>query len=226
MIISYDFGHGCGNDRGASGYLNEEKVIREYAPIAIKILESYGHKCVNCTPSGNMTLMQSLSYRTTHANASKSQLHICFHVNAFRTTSSAMGSEIEVASANGTKYGNAVLKQIVALGFKSRGIKYPSLYVTNHTNMVSFLIEPFFCDSKADCNLYNAQKLGLAVAKGVLSLIGGTAPKVVTKPVVVVKSNTGKIYRVVCGAYADEANADVQKAKLKVKGFESFIEIK
>lgn len=90
-----------------SGYVNEEVEIRKYAPYCIAELERYGHTCVNCTPSGNITLIQSLSYRTTHAN--------------------------------GAKYGNAVLKQIVALGFKNRGIKYPSLYVTNLTNMTAFL---------------------------------------------------------------------------------------
>lgn len=48
MIICWDYGHGTGQDREASGFLNEENVIREYAPIRIKELEKYGHKCVNC----------------------------------------------------------------------------------------------------------------------------------------------------------------------------------
>lgn len=172
MIISYDFGHGTGQDRGASGIVNEEVEIRKYAPVAIQILEQEGHKCIDCTPTQpQMTLMESLSYRVQKANSSGSQLHLCFHVNAF--TGSAHGAEIEVASDAGEKIAVPVLDEIVALGFTNRGIKRPSLYVTRNTNMVAILIEPFFCDSKQDCDIYNPEALGNAIAKGVLKAIGG-----------------------------------------------------
>lgn len=174
MLISFDLGHGVGQDVGADGYVNEEREIRKYGPIVVNELMRRGHRLINCTPTNaSMGLNESLAYRTTKANASKSQLHICFHVNAFKSTSSAMGAEIEVASDAGAKYGQSVLNEICKLGFKNRGIKRPPLYVTRHTNAVAILIEPFFVDSKADVALYNCNTLGDAIAKGIINIIGG-----------------------------------------------------
>ena len=175
MIISYDYGHGTGNDRGASGKVIEDVEIRKYGPVCVNELMRRGHTLINCTPSGNMTLQQSLSYRVDKANSSGSQLHLCFHVNAFKTTKDAMGAECEVASDTGAKYGESILKEIVKLGFINRGVKRPQLYVTGHTKAVAILIEPFFCDSAADVKLYNPNTLGLAIAKGITNIIGGNA---------------------------------------------------
>lgn len=174
MIISYDFGHmEGGQDTSANGIVYEYAEIRKYAPVCIATLEKAGHTCINCTPpDGNgMSLMDSLSYRVNKANASGSQLHICFHVNAFN--GSAHGAEIEVDSDNGVKYATPVLDEICKLGFTRRGINRPSLYVTRHTNMPAILIEPFFCDSQVDINLYNPTTLGNAIAKGILTTVGG-----------------------------------------------------
>ncbi|MBZ9615277.1 N-acetylmuramoyl-L-alanine amidase [Clostridium estertheticum] len=174
-IISWDEGHGTGQDRGAEGFLNEEKVIREYAPICIAELQRHGHTLINCNPpNAPMTVNESLAYRSKHANDSGSILHLCFHVDAY-DDASANGAEIEVGSTNGAKYGQSVLNEIVKLGFASRGVKTPSLWMTgSKVNAVSILIEPFFCTNKADCNLYNKTSLGLACAKGILNIIGGT----------------------------------------------------
>ena len=172
-IISYDYGHGVGQDRGAEGIVNEEVEIRRYAPECISKLEQSGHTCVNCTPTDmGMNLQQSLSYRTDKANASGSVLHICFHVDAFQHTANPMGAEIEVASDNGARYGQAVLTEVCKLGFINRGIKYPNLWVTKNTNMTACLIEPFFVDSEADVALYNPQTLGEAIANGVINILG------------------------------------------------------
>ncbi|MBU3143959.1 N-acetylmuramoyl-L-alanine amidase [Clostridium sp. CF012] len=183
MIISYDYRHGTGNDRGASGYVIEETVVREYGNICVNELIRNGHTLVNCTPSGNMTLQESLSYRVKKSDASGAALHLCFHANAFKSTNDAMGSEMEVASDAGAKYGQSILTEVCKLGFKSRGVKRPSLYVTGHTKAICVLLEPFFVDSKADCNLYNPNSMGFAIAKGVIHIIGGTV-KVETKPII------------------------------------------
>lgn len=173
MVITYDYGHGTGQDRGAEGYLNEEKEIRTYAPYCINALMRAGYKCVNCTPTQvGMSLQESLSYRTNQANASGSSLHLCFHVNA----GGGQGAEIEIAqnaSSTSARVAESVLSQIVSLGFNNRGIKNPRLWVTDHTNMPAILIEPFFCDTKSDCNRYNPEALGNAIARGVISAIGG-----------------------------------------------------
>lgn len=174
MKISYDFGHmEGGQDTSANGILYEYAEIRKYAPVCIATLEKAGHQCIDCTPpdDSGMSVMESLAYRVNKANESGSQLHICFHVNAF--DGSAHGAEIEVASDNGEKHAVSVLSEIVALGFTKRGINRPSLYVTKHTNMTAILIEPFFCDSQIDVNLYEPTALGNAIAKGIIATIGG-----------------------------------------------------
>ena len=172
MVISFDYGHGTGQDRGANGIVNEEKEIRKYAPIVINELMRKGHKLIDCTPkTPNMGLSESLVYRVNKANTSGSQLHICFHINAFNKL--AHGAEIEVASDTGEKYAQSILKEIIKLGFTNRGVKRPSLYVTKHTNMPCVLIEPFFCDSPIDCKLYNPNTLGSAIAKGIVNIVGG-----------------------------------------------------
>ncbi|MBW9170794.1 N-acetylmuramoyl-L-alanine amidase [Clostridium estertheticum] len=184
-IISWDEGHGTGDDVGADGFVNEEKVIREYAPIVIAELERHGHTCINCTPPSNtsMTVNQSLAYRTLHSNNSGSILHLCFHVNAYDDVS-AHGAEIEYASSTGAKYATSVLTEICKLGFTNRGIKNPRLWMTYQLSAVSILIEPFFCTNSNDCNLYNKTTLGLAIAKGILNIIGGTITvSPVVKPV-------------------------------------------
>lgn len=182
MIISYDFGHmEGGKDISANGIVYEYAEIRKYAPVCIAALEGAGHQCINCTPpdGSGMSVMDSLAYRVNKANESGSQLHICFHVNAF--DGSAHGAEIEVASDNGEKYAIAVLNEIVALGLTKRGINRPSLYVTKHTNMPAILIEPFFCDSQIDVNLYDPTILGNAIAKGIIATVGGSYSSVETQ---------------------------------------------
>lgn len=174
MIISYEYGHmEGGQDTSANGIIYEYAAIRKYAPVCIDVLQRAGNTCINCTPpdGSGMSLGESLAYRTQKANSSDSQLHICFHANAFDGT--AHGAEVEVASDTGEKYGTAILDEICKLGFTRRGINRPNLYVTKHTDMAAVLIEPFFCDSQTDCNIYNPVSLGNAIAKGILNVIGG-----------------------------------------------------
>jgi N-acetylmuramoyl-L-alanine amidase len=170
MIITYDFGHGTGGDRGASGYRNEEKDCREYGALVIQKLKKLGHTCYECTPPASpaLTLGQSLAYRVNKANSTGSQLHICMHVNAFQTDK-ATGCEVEYASAAGQTYAAKVSAEIAtALGLTNRGAKsQPGLYVLKYTNMTAILIEPFFCDNRADCAKYDPEKLATAIVKGI-----------------------------------------------------------
>lgn len=177
MIISYDYGHmEQGQDGSANGIVYEYAEVRKYGAIVVNELMRQGHELINCTPpNGPMTLSDSLAYRVNKANDSGSQLHLCFHINAFN--GQGHGAEVEVASDNSANYGQSILNEIVKLGFTDRGINRPNLYVTKNTNMPCVLIEPFFCDNQADVNLYNCNTLGLAIAKGVINIIGGNAPK-------------------------------------------------
>jgi len=85
MKISYDYGHSeGGQDSSANGIVYEYAEIRKYGAVVVNELLRQGHELINCTPAnGPQTLMESLDYRVSKANASGSQLHLCFHANAF-----------------------------------------------------------------------------------------------------------------------------------------------
>lgn len=232
MKISVDFGHGSGADRGAEGYLNEEEVIREYGPIVITGLQKLGHIVLNCTPTqAGLTLGQSLAYRVNMSNNFKADIHLCLHVNAF-STDKAQGCEVEYISANAKVYADKINAQIAILGFTNRGsVSRPNLYVLKYTKAIAILVEPFFCDTKSDCNKYSAVKLANAIVKGVTgkdipvpAVTTITKPIVVAKPVVVIPKvvSSGKTYRVITGSFSDEVNADARIKELESKGFESF----
>lgn len=179
-VVSYDYGHMLGGEDTSA--LGEYSGIRTYGPVTVNELMRQGHELINCTPpNGPMTLMQSLNYRVNKANESGSVLHICFHENAFDGV--VHGSEVFVASDAGAKYGNSILDEICKLGFENRGVKRDNLYVTKNTNMVCVLIEPLFCDNPSDVAMSSPLLIGLAIAKGVVNIIGGNANPVVKEVV-------------------------------------------
>ena len=182
MVITYDFGHGTGQDRGAEGYRNEEHDCREYGALVIKKLQQLGHTCYDCTPPASpaLTLGQSLAYRVNKANSIGSQLHLCFHVNAYETDV-ATGCEVEYVSASGKTYADRIWPEMVnLLGVPKHGegSEYrPNLYILKYTNMPAILIEPFFCDNKNDCNKYDPEKLAIAIVKGITGQTVSSQPQ-------------------------------------------------
>ena len=230
MRIAIDLGHTLsGGDTGARGYLIETNVNRQYGSLVIAGLQKLGHTVCNVTPTqSGLSLAQSLAYRVNKSNAFKAELFISCHVNAFQTDK-AHGCEVEYISASGKVYADRVCTQMAALGYTKRGsISRPGLYVLKHTNAIAILVEPFFCDTKTDCNKYNVAKLANAIVKGITGKdIPGAVvvkPVVVTKPVTVIPKvvTNGRTYRVVTGSFSDEKNADARILALKAKGFDSF----
>jgi len=229
MRIAVDLGHTLnGGDIGANGYLKETSINREYGPLLMAGLRKLGHTVTDVTPTQNgLTLAQSLAYRVNKSNAFKADLFISCHVNAFKTDA-ANGCEAEYISAKAKVYADKINAQMAILGYKNRGsISRPNLYVLKYTNATAILIEPFFCDTKSDCNKYNAQKLANAIVKGITGkdIPGAIVTPVITKPMSVPTKATvtsDKTYRVITGSFTSEVNADVRIAELKAKGFESF----
>ncbi|WP_051542183.1 N-acetylmuramoyl-L-alanine amidase [Clostridium lundense] len=182
MKIAIDFGHGTGEDRGAEGYLNEEKAIREYGELVIDGLKLLGHTVINVTPAtANLSLGQSLAYRVNAANNYKTDLFISLHVNAFRKDK-ARGCEVEYISDAGKGYADKICTEISKLGFVNRGSqKRTNLYVLKYTSMIAILVEPFFCDNREDCNLYSPKKLANAIIKGITGVDVYTEEENVTR---------------------------------------------
>lgn len=121
-------------------------------------LSAEGHSVVNCTPTSASNLDDSLQKRVDKANKNEVNIFVSIHFNKFTDTTKPMGTEVYALSNAAVGIGKPVLDNLVALGFKDRGIKSAAFYVLKNTTMPAILIEVCFLDSKADMDLY--QKLG------------------------------------------------------------------
>ena len=169
MKIAFDLGHGMmsGRDRGADGFILEETIINDVGSFVVAKLRALGHEVIETRPTQADTIMDSLSQRVNKANDNNVDLFVCLHANA----GGGQGTEVFTYEGKELEQARNVLNNIVALGFRNRGIKGESLYVTNHTNADSFLIEVCFVDTQSDVDLYNslgAEVIADAIVKGIV----------------------------------------------------------
>lgn len=119
-----------------------------------------------------------------------------------------------------------VLAEIVKLGQNSRGAKTRKgsdgrdwYGFIRETRAPACIVECCFVDNKADLAAVDTaaerKAMGVAIAKGLLKTLGIEYKAPV--------ANTGKLYRVQVGAYADPANAERMKQKLQAAGFDAII---
>ena len=170
MKIAVDLGHGVGSDRGAEGYILEETIINEVGSKVIAKLRALGHTVIETRPSSCSGLTNSLSQRCEKANNNNCDIFLSIHANA----GGGVGTEIFTYKGREVDWARRILNNVVALGFRNRGIKGNSLYVTNHTSMTSALLEVCFVDTQSDVNLYKSigsEKIADAIVKG---LVGTT----------------------------------------------------
>ena len=168
--IGIDLGHGVGSDRGAEGYILEETIINEVGSKVIAKLRALGHTVIETRPSSCSGLTNSLSQRCEKANNNNCDIFLSIHANA----GGGVGTEIFTYKGREVDWARRILNNIVALGFRNRGIKGNSLYVTNQTSMTSALLEVCFVDTQSDVNLYKSigsEKIADAIVKG---LVGTT----------------------------------------------------
>ena len=106
-------------------------------------------------------------------NSNQVDVFVSIHLNkAFKTTvNRAVGTEVFAVSGTGRAIANSVLKEIVDLGFKNRGVKSANFFVLKNTSMPAILIECCFLDSSVDMALFDAEKMAEAIKVG---LIGDT----------------------------------------------------
>lgn len=173
----------------------------------------------------------SLKARTDKANAWKADVLVSIHQNANTGKwGSWGGTETYIApnaSAKSKELANAVQKELVAaLGLRNRGVKSSNLHMVRESKMPAILTEGAFMDSTTDiATLRSEAKLkaqGVAIARGIIAvykpkLKPTTTPKPTPAP------STGTKYRVVVGTFGNRDNANAQVAKLKAKGFDSFL---
>ena len=166
MKISIDLGHGVGQDRGAVGVIAEETIINDVGRIVINKLRALGHEVVEVRPSYATTLRDSLSRRCATANANNCDINLSIHANA----GGGVGTEIFTYKGREVSWARNIVNNISALGFRNRGLKGDSLYMTNNTSMPSALVEICFVDTKSDVELYlrvGAEKVADAIVKGI-----------------------------------------------------------
>ena len=170
-----------------------------------------------------------LAEEIKECKAFKPDLAIDIHNNA------GGGDGVEVFHSKGytgdDKFAKNVLDEIVAIGQNSRGLKTRLLadgkrdyfgfirQINESLKIPSILVECAFVDNKNDIKIIDTlaeqQKMGVAIAKGILKTLGITykAPT----------QTTGKIYKVQVGAYSVKANAEAMQKKLKALGIDAVI---
>jgi len=218
---------------GANALVNEVIEDRKIFYASKKYL-SISNPFVDVTPNPVAGQNNDLSYGIKMANYNKADIFYSVHLNkAYASFDGEIGCEVWLHDSNSklTQQATRILKNLEALGFKNRGIKYSThLAELTQTNMPAMIIECFFIEATKDVALYKklgAEIIGKAIAEGFIgrSISIPTPVAPVVKPIVIAQVKD-IVYRVVTGSYSDRANADVRIAELKKAGFESFIDIK
>lgn len=226
MIIGIDMGHSLsGAGTGAVGIVKEVDKNREVGKKLIAMLQEKGHTVVNCTVDSASSTNAQLQGITNKANAQKLDLFVSLHLNSFNGSAYGVETYIYNGSYAGKDSNKAVAKRIqdklvAQVGWYNRGVKEANFHVLRETVAPAVLCELGFCDSSKDMNLWNADKIAKALFEGITNTVY-VAPAPPTPPAN--SGDAGKMFRVVCGTYANRANAVAQQEKLKKAGFDSFL---
>ena len=181
--IVIDLGHGVGQDRGAVGVIEEETIINNVGSLVIDKLRALGNEVLTVRPSSASSVGNSLEQRVNASNNFGADLFVCIHANA----GGGQGTEIFTYNGNELSYARNILNNLVALGFRNRGIKSENLYVINHTNAESLLLEICFVDTQSDVDLYYSlgdEKIADAIVKGIVGQTVTVSPTINTQPIV------------------------------------------
>lgn len=182
MKIAVDKGHTLkGYDTSANGIFSESAYDRVLGNLVIKMLRDAGHEVIDVTvDDGTMykDMYGSLSARVNKANLNNVDLYISIHFNA----GCGQGTEVYLAPRSyynsdnsyntNLGYAQRVQNNMVALGFRNRGVKTDEFYVLTKSNAHAILIETCFCDTQSDADLYNkwgAERVAKAIVEGILN---------------------------------------------------------
>lgn len=227
--VMIDPGHGktTGGKRSFDSTLMEYEFNRDVTKRLKAQLERHGLK-VSITAPGDEDV--SLTERCTMANSANAKIFVSIHANAYGSAwNDAKGWEIYIYGKGGTaeKLANLIHKESVPyLGLKDRGVKVENFAVLRGTKMAAVLIEHGFYSNKEECTLLKTDafrdKCAIADAKGILAYFG-IAYKDESQPPPPSTDTPSTLYRVQCGAFSKNANAETLLKQLKEKGFDAFI---
>ncbi|WP_195245449.1 N-acetylmuramoyl-L-alanine amidase [Clostridium celatum] len=182
MKIAVDKGHTLkGYDTSACGIFSESAYDRVLGELIIKMLREAGNEVIDVTVDDGTVFSDmygSLSARVNKANLNNVDLYISIHFNA----GGGQGTEVYLAPRayynsdnsyiTNLGYAQRVQNNMVALGFRNRGVKTDEFYVLTKSNSHAILIETCFCDTQSDADLYNklgAERVAKAIVEGVLN---------------------------------------------------------
>jgi N-acetylmuramoyl-L-alanine amidase len=180
MKFGIDIGHNCKPDTGTLGLpggLTEDQLTMAVGTKLIQKLKDAGHTVVECKPSSASSVPESLQKRTNKANQEQVNLFVSIHFNSF--DAKVRGSEVFALSNAAKAIATSVLKEIVQLGFPSRGVKSANYYVLKNTNMPAILVECCFCDSAKDMAIFDAEEMAEAIKVGLIGQSAETTKKYV-----------------------------------------------
>ena len=167
MLFAIDIGHNCPPaDTGAVGIKKECNLAQEVGLKLISHLVGAGHEIILVTPQTARSVRESLRQRCYLANRANADYYISIHFNAFN--GEAHGTENFAISRTGWELAESINDEIASLGFRNRGVKKGDrLFVLRGTKMPAVLVECCFCDSQKDMDLYNGDKMAIAIFTGI-----------------------------------------------------------
>ena len=165
-------GHG-GSDSGACANGKREKDYTLNVANAVSgLLREAGHTVIQ---NRTTDVDSFISDKTAKANAEKVDAFVEIHLNS----GGGVGTEVYYSiSGRGKALAEAILNNIVSLGFTNRGIKTKRgikcpnqdyFGIIRQVSCPSVLVETAFIDSASDMAKYDVSKMANAVAKGILS---------------------------------------------------------
>ena len=218
MKVFIGVGHG-GSDPGAVANNVKEKDLNLSIALACRDeLERHG---VSVKMSRTKDENDTLSEEIKECNAYSPDLAVDVHNNA----GGGDGAEVFYShlGGKGKTLAENILAEIVKTGQNSRGIKTrvnsqgKDYYgFIRQTSCPAVIVECAFIDNATDLKILasegDKQKMGVAIAKGILKTLG-----------VEIQAERGTLYRVQVGAYLVKANAEDMQKKIKAVGFDAFI---
>lgn len=173
-------GHG-GTDAGAvfDGHVEKDMNLA-VALVATKWLRQWGYVVIN---NRTTDVNRSITADANLANANNVDAVVEIHQNS-SSGATLGGSEVFYSvkdTGKGRALASAILRHLVALGFRDRGVKTMAnadgqdmLGILRLTKAPAVLVECAFVNSEHDMSIFNAESVGLAVAEGVRDVFGAS----------------------------------------------------
>lgn len=214
-------GHG-GSDSGAVGNGLKEKDLN--LAIALACRDELNRHGISVQMSRTKDENDRIEDEIKECNAFKPDLAVDIHNNA----GGGDGAEVFHYHKGGTSktLANNILKEIVAVGQNSRGLKTKlnasgtDYYgFIREVNAPSVIVECAFIDNKTDIKIIDTaaeqKKMGVAIAHGIL--------KTLSIKIKATETTSNVTYKVQCGAFTSKEKATALKDKLKKAGFDATV---